>query len=86
LETRIEQWEGNYDGNGLEVIFTSTTNDEQRMNIYADASRPNVSKNAKDLDREKLMNRPDSDNVKRGGWMAHPKKLSIRETQPGVKF
>jgi hypothetical protein len=69
---RIEQWDGNFEGSGLDTVFTSTNDEKQRMNVFANASKPEVPKDANKLDRRKLMSRADSDNVKRGGWMAEP--------------
>lgn len=69
---RIDQWEedGSFSGSGLNIVYTSTANDMQRMNVYADASRPQVPKSANQLDRRILMSRTDNDGAKRGGWMA----------------
>jgi hypothetical protein len=75
---RIEQWDednrgrtiGNFEGSGLDIVFTSLADDKQRMNVYADHLKPEVSKEAKKLDRAKLIQRPDNDGMKRGGWMA----------------
>lgn len=68
---RISQWDGDFvnDG-GLNVIFTSTSDDKQRMNVYADPSKPTVPYDANELNRDVLKERPDKDGVKRGGWTA----------------
>jgi hypothetical protein len=75
---RIEQWDkdndgnivGKFEGSGLDVVFTSLAGDKQRMNIFADPSKPKVPEKANDLNREELIQRPDTDGQKRGGWMA----------------
>jgi hypothetical protein len=66
---RISQWEGSFNGSGLNSIFT-WNNEQQRMNVYADPSKPQVPNNAQSLDRNILINREDEDGQKRGGWMA----------------
>jgi hypothetical protein len=67
---RIKQWDGNFQGSGLDTIFTSTDDEQQRMNVYADPAQPAVSQDAQALDRNILKGRPDNDGQQRGGWMA----------------
>ncbi|HEU5120851.1 MAG TPA: hypothetical protein VFT71_07665 [Candidatus Nitrosocosmicus sp.] len=76
---RIEQWDGEdndgkeygeFEGNGLDIVYTSKHDEKQRLNVYADPSKPEVPDSAEDLDRTELMNREDEDGTKRGGWMA----------------
>lgn len=76
---RLDQWDGedshgkkfgSFTGSGLEIEYTSTHDGKQRMNVYADASKPEVPDDAEDLDRRVLMNRKDKDGIQRGGWMA----------------
>jgi hypothetical protein len=73
---RIAKWDrddddviGSFEGSGLDIIFTSSADDKQRMNVYADPSKPEAPEDADELDRSDLAARPDSDGVQRGGWM-----------------
>jgi hypothetical protein len=65
---RIDQWEGDFDGSGLDTVFTWDS-DQMRMNVFADESRPTAPSNADQLNRDELRERSDNDGVKRGGWM-----------------
>jgi hypothetical protein len=49
-EERISQWEGSFNGSGLNTLFT-WKNDQQKMNVYADGSKPQVPNNAQTLNR-----------------------------------
>jgi hypothetical protein len=78
-QDRTEQWDGEdndgveygkFEGNGLDMVYISSHNEKQRMNVYADVSKPELPDDANDLDRSELMDRTDEDGIKRGGWMA----------------
>ena len=72
-QQRLKQWDGddgNFEGNGLDIVYTSLNDEKQRMNVYADPSKPEVPEDADTLDRRVLMNRKDVDETQRGGWMA----------------
>ena len=71
---RLEQWddeeEGSFSGSGLNIVYVSNDDEKQRMNVYADPSKPEVTEVADELNREDLINRTDADGEQRGGWMA----------------
>ena len=67
---RLEQWDGKFEGDGLDIIFISENDEKQRMNVFADSSKPQLPKDPKKLDRSELTKRKDNDGKNRGGWMA----------------
>ena len=73
---RIAKWDrdnddviGRFEGSGLDIMFTSLADDKQRMNVYADHSKPEAPEDPDDLDRSDLIARPDSDGQQEeDGW------------------